>query len=308
MNFWDEIILAYKPLDFMTEGEIDFEKVDNLLKDDRNNNGNISHQILYRLIIDYMSDKASKVKCEKRNDYRRNCTYRDCVSCDYVRKELVQSAESVVMCFRQIFENGLDLSQNDYREGAILLVGLTCSGLGEYMLPAARLFLDHGARSVRCVEDSDETPLTILKQHAGVLHYNERHYYDDENREKLYDMILESEQKHNKGVHFFIIRGHREWDHDGDEWIGIYDDPKEMQNRYLVEKDRLDQEQKEENERAEAFKKTGGLKALRFDLGEIMVSAFDEVSGQWISNVNVIDPYNGILENRIAMQRKVEEL
>lgn len=81
--------------------------------------------------------------------------------------------------------------------------------------------------------------------------------------------------------HFFIVKGHRDWDHDGDVWIGIYDNPMRLKRAYEKAVNELEKEIKKDEENP--FETSSTL--------EIMISAFDEDDGVWIHDIDIDDVY-----------------
>ena len=84
------------------------------------------------------------------------------------------------------------------------------------------------------------------------------------------------------GIHYFVVRGHRDWDHDGDKWLGIFDDPKDIKRCF--EEAMLELAHDKEEEKLVFEKKGWGLGFLE-DTSEIMISAFDEDMKEWTHDI-----------------------
>lgn len=77
--------------------------------------------------------------------------------------------------------------------------------------------------------------------------------------------------------YYFLMRGHEDWNHDDDRWIGIYRTISVLKNEYYRAKDKL------EEERSSDDSAWGGSYP---DPGErVMIHAFDEVEGKWYFDI-----------------------
>lgn len=57
----------------------------------------------------------------------------------------------------------------------------------------------------------------------------EEEFHESKKQEKLLRAEFIQTQK---GIHYFIVIEHNEWNHDDDQWIGIYDDLSELKMAY----------------------------------------------------------------------------
>lgn len=91
------------------------------------------------------------------------------------------------------------------------------------------------------------------------------------------DSTVAEAQQH--APYYFLMRGHEDWNHDGDNWIGIFRAVNVLQQEYNRANDKLE----EEKSSAEiAFGKSCS-KALSEE--RVMIHAFDEVDGKWYYDI-----------------------
>lgn len=91
------------------------------------------------------------------------------------------------------------------------------------------------------------------------------------------DSLLAEAEQH--APYYFLMRGHEDWNHDNDRWIGIYRTISVLKDEFFRAKDKLE----EEKSSAEiAFGKSCS-KALSEE--RVMIHAFDEVDGKWYYDI-----------------------
>ena len=85
------------------------------------------------------------------------------------------------------------------------------------------------------------------------------------------------------GIHYFVVRVHRGWDHDDDKWLGIFDDPEDAK-RCLGEAMIELKREREEKNRSLMEKRPWALE-IPEDIEEIMINRFDENVNEWSFDV-----------------------
>lgn len=91
------------------------------------------------------------------------------------------------------------------------------------------------------------------------------------------DSSLAEAEQHSP--YFFLIRGHEDWNHDNDQWIGIYRTSSALKDAYFRAMDKPEEE-KSSDEAAWGASYSQTLSEER-----VMIHAFDEAEGKWYYDI-----------------------
>lgn len=91
------------------------------------------------------------------------------------------------------------------------------------------------------------------------------------------DSSLAEAEQHSP--YYFLMRGHKDWNHDNDQWIGIYRTLSVLKDEYFRAKDKL------EKEKSSAVTDFGTSYSKALSEESVIIHAFDEVEGKWYYDI-----------------------
>ena len=148
-------------------GEPDFETADELLRlgaDINAEEDSDTENVLSCILAGYGSSELWDGSCD-----HEACEKNNCEDCPENLNQSPASGAAMTEIIRYFLGHGFDVEKKNGRYGAQCLWALTLSSYDRYMIDAAKLLLDAGAKNINISSDPDEneTPMEFIESEGG---------------------------------------------------------------------------------------------------------------------------------------------